>query len=390
MTQRRDLYVSTYAPALGSGRALRTYTCIRALAMLGPVDLAYVAYDGSEPSSEYRSIDGLTLHEIEPSRGARRAGVYLSKRLRGIPSVCCRGTSPELIDLATRLATAPGRGRVIVGDLNAATALMPLARRRPVIYNAHNIESEHVRTGNDPHIVHRAAMRYYERRLLALAAESWMVSRADLASAQALAPGAQLRYAPNAVDVTAIVPPTRDGRDGAGRELLMVGDFRYGPNQSGRDWLIGQILPLVLRELPDARLTLAGRGLEDWRAPIPQVRAAGFVPSLDPLYATADCVVVPLTEGAGTPLKFIEAMAYEMPIVATPLAARGLEALAGVHYREGADAASFAAEVVDVLRHGAAPMASAARELAEREYSIEALAERLAGKAKPSLSGTHR
>jgi glycosyltransferase involved in cell wall biosynthesis len=378
MTQRRDLYVSTYAPALGSGRALRTYTCIRALAMLGPVDLAYVAYEGSEPSSEYRAIDDLTLHEIKPSRGARRAGVYLSKRLRGIPSVCCRGTSPELIELATRLASAPGRGRVIVGDLNAATALMPLARRHPVIYNAHNIESEHVRNDNNaPRVWRRAAMRRYERRLLALAAESWMVSRADLASAQALAPGARLRYAPNAVDVTAIVPPTRDARNEAGRELLMVGDFRYGPNQSGRDWLIGQILPPVLKELPDARLTLAGRGLEDWSAPVPRVHVAGFVPSLDPLYAMADCVVVPLTEGAGTPLKFIEAMAYAMPIVATPLAARGLEATAGVQYREGADTASFAAAVVDVLRHGAAPIASAARELAEREYSIEALAERL-------------
>jgi glycosyltransferase involved in cell wall biosynthesis/pimeloyl-ACP methyl ester carboxylesterase len=379
MTQLRDLYVSTYAPALGSGRALRTYTCIRALAMLGPVDLAYVAFDGDEPSSEYQSIDGLALHEIKPSRGARRAGVYLSKRARGIPAICCRGTSPELIDLATRLAAAPGRGRVIVGDLNAATALMPLARHRPVIYNAHNIESEYVRTGNDPRVVHRATMRRYERRLLALAAESWMVSRADLASAQILAPGAQLRYAPNAVDVTAIVPPKRDGRNDASHELLMVGDFIYGPNQSGRDWLIDQIMPLVLRELPDARLTLAGRGLEDWSAPISQVHVAGFVPSLDPLYAASDCVVVPLTEGAGSPLKFIEAMAYAMPIVATPLAGRGLEALAGVHYREGADPASFAAEVVDVLRHGGASMASAARELAEREYSIEALAERLVG-----------
>jgi polysaccharide biosynthesis protein PslH len=377
MSAQRDLYISTYAPVLGSGRALRTYTCIRALAMLGPVDLAYVAFEGDTPSREYQAIDGLTLHEIKPSRGARRAGVYLSKRLRGIPSVCCRGTSPEVIDLATRMAAAPGRGRVIVGDLNAATALMPLARHRPVIYNAHNIESEHVRSDYDQRAWHRAAMRRYERRLLTLAAESWMVSRADLASAQALAPGARLRYAPNVVDVAAIEPPTRDGRDDAGHELLMVGDFRYGPNQSGRDWLIDQILPLVFRELPDARLTLAGRGLEDWSAPIPQVHVAGFVPSLNPLYAAADCVVVPLTEGAGTPLKFIEAMAYAMPIVATPLAARGLEAIAGAHYREGVDAASFATEVVDVLRHGATQMASAARELAEQEYSVEALAARL-------------
>jgi glycosyltransferase involved in cell wall biosynthesis len=372
---RRDLYVSSFAPALGTGRALRTYTCVRALAMLGPLDLAYVPHEAEGPSPEYEAIDGLQMFPIHPSRGPRRMTAYVHTRARGVPDVIARGVSPELVREASRLAVSAGRGRVIAGDLTAAAALLPLARKHKILYNAHNVESQHIRTSRKPRIWHQIAMRRYEQRLLALAAESWMVSRADLASAQALVPGARLRYAPNAVDASAIRPSERDR---TGHRLLMVGDFGYPPNQSGRDWLVGQVLPRVLRELPDARLTLVGRGLENWRPVLPAVEVAGFLPSLDPAYAAADCVVVPLTEGAGTPLKFIEAMAYATPIVATPLAARGLEALSDVHYREGRDDASFAAEVVDVLRHGAAPMATAARELAEREYSIEALAEHLA------------
>ncbi len=382
MSARRRLFVSSFAPVLGGGRALRTYTCIRALATLGPVDLAYVTHESDEPSPEYQAIEGIAFHKIDSSRGPRRAAVYVSKRLQGIPASCCRGTSPELIEIAERLARAPQRGQVIVGDMNAACGLMPLAATRPVVYNAHNIESEYLRGRPGQRALWRMAMRRYESRLLALADESWMVSRGDMRTAHALVPSARLRYVPNVVDVSAIAPPPR-GRgareDGtSASRLLMIGDFKYRPNVSGLDFLVRAVLPLVWRSLPDVVLTVVGRGLEAWRSPDARIAVTGFVEQLAPMYASADCVVVPLTEGAGTPLKFVEALAYGMPIVATPLAAKGLEVSAGVHYREGEGASAFAHAVIEVLRDGDAGMGAQARKLAEREYSIEALAERLA------------
>jgi glycosyltransferase involved in cell wall biosynthesis len=305
----------------------------------------------------------------------------MSKRLQGVPPVSCRGTSPEVISTAEQLVGAPGRGRVVVGDMSAATALMPLARTCPVVYNAHNIESEYVHGNSLSRALNRAEMRRYERRLLTLAAESWMVSRADIASALELVPEARLRYAPNVVDVAAITPSAKAlGRSGEDREskLLMVGDFRYPPNRSGLEFLVRSVLPRVWRSLPEARLDVVGRGLERWSSPDPRIERAGFVEDLAPLYASADCVVVPLTEGAGTPLKFVEALAYGMPVVATPLAAKGLDVQAGVHYGEGADEDSFAEAVIAILRDGGQQIAIEGRRLAEREYSIEALAEHLA------------
>jgi len=373
----RTLFLSTFAPVFGGGRALRTYTCVRALAMLGPVDLAYVAHDGDGPSPEYQAIDGIAFHRIQSSRGLRRGLLYTSKRLQGIPDLCSRGTSPELIRTAEMLARAPSRGRVVAGDTSSATALMELARSRPVIYNAHNIESEYLRGTPGLQQLSRLAMRRYERRLLAVADESWMVSRADIASARQLVPSARLRYVPNAVDVTRIPAHLAPGPEGGGHRLLMVGDFSYTPNRSGLSFLVDSVLPLVWAERPDATLSLVGRGLDGWTSPDPRVQATGYVDSLDPWYAEADCVVVPLTEGAGTPLKFVEALAYGMPVVATPLAAKGLEVTAGIHYCEGADAEHFAEGVLQVLREGGAGMGSHARALAEREYSIESLAERI-------------
>ena len=276
---------------------------------------------------------------------------------------------------------------------------MGLGRRRPVIYNAHNIESELLRGRPGLQHLSRLAMRRYERRLLAIADESWMVSRADMASAERLVASARLRYVPNAVDVARIATHlAAGGESGGGHRLLMVGDFNYTPNRRGLLFLVEAVLPLVWAERPDTTLSLVGRGLDDWPSPDPRVRATGFVDSLDPYYAEADCVVVPLTEGAGTPLKFVEALAYGMPVVATPLAAKGLEVEAGVHYFEGADAERFAEGVLQVLRDGGAGMGVRARALAEREYSIESLAERIAAPVgsdgapapAPAVSGPSR
>jgi glycosyltransferase involved in cell wall biosynthesis len=385
MSQLRDLYITTSAPALSTGRDMRTYTCIRALATFRPVDLLYVPHDTDEPDAAYLAIGNVEFHKIQPSRGWRRAAVYASKRARGIPVRCCRGTSPELIAAGRELAQRPDRGRVIVGDANSATAMMPLAKHRPIIYNAHNFEPDYVRSpilGN--HGLARAMRRRYERKLIALAAETWMVSEIDVESARKLVPTAKVRYVPNVVDVAAI-PDARTDRYAEhratrpdGGQILMVGDFTYPPNRHGRELLIQSVLPLVWQSLPEARLKIAGRDIEAWTPSDPRVEVTGWVENLAALYEQADCVVVPITEGAGSSFKFIEALAYGVPVVATPQAARGLGVVPGLHYLEGHDAATLAQAVVSVLRGQGAEVAAEGRRLAEREHSIESLAERIA------------
>jgi glycosyltransferase involved in cell wall biosynthesis len=157
----------------------------------------------------------------------------------------------------------------------------------------------------------------------------------------------------------------------------MVGDFTYLPNRSGRAFLVDEVMPRVWSELPEVRLTLVGRGLDGWVSPDERIEVAGFVGDLSEVYGESDCVVVPLKSGGGSPLKFVEALAYQVPVVATPLAARGLEVIANKHYLQGEDAPSFSAAIVEVMRRGAPVLAAEGRKLAEAEYSVRALAERL-------------
>lgn len=376
---RRDLFVSTFTPRLGNGRDLRTYTLLKALAANGPLDIAYVAYDG-EPDPELVALPGVEFHEVTPSRGARRAAAVARARARGWPAVVARSCSPEVRAAAEQLAADPGRGRVIAGDLNAMAMLMGLARRRPVVYNAHNIESSYSRRLYGGR-VRWLPIEVLERQVLKAVAESWMVSRPDVRRALEIAPGATVRYAPNVVDVAAIQPVAPR----PGGVALMVADYRYLPNLLSVQWLIAEVLPRLWARLPHARVRFAGLGLELPGAD-ERIEVAGFVEDLSSAYAQAAAVVVPLVEGAGTPLKFVEALAYGVPVVATPLAARGLSVQPGVHYRDGADAETFAGELATLIERGDADMAARGRRLAEDEYSVAALAQ-LVAVAAPARPG---
>ncbi len=374
----RDLLVTTHTPVLGSGRALRTYGVARALAIHGGLDLLYARFEGDAPDAAFRALPGIVLHEAVPSRGARRLLRYGAARLRGVPAALARGASPELAAAAARLASVPGRGRVIADGPVAAAALQHLMRERPVIYNAHNFESgfrNELDGGGG--MGSASALRAFERGLLQAASESWMASEADLAAARELCPTARLRYVPNVVDAGAIAPVRAHLGE---RRAIFVANFTYQPNRSGLRFLLREVLPLVWRRLPDAKLALVGAGLEAHSSDRadPRVEALGFVGDLSAAYARASCAVVPLLQGGGTPLKLIEALAYGLPVVATPRAIAGLAVRDGEHCLIADGAEAFAEALVRVLRDGAPELGLRGRQLVLERYSIEALSELVA------------
>jgi glycosyltransferase involved in cell wall biosynthesis len=366
----KDLLVTTHTPALRSGRDVRTYGIARALAMYRPLTLLYVRFGPPEPDEAFRAIPGIELREVVPSRGLTRLLAYARARLAGVPSDLARGISPELSAAATALAGAPGCDRMIADGPTAGAALASFARRRPVIYNAHNLESGFRHELGDGASRERRKLRSFEAGLLRRSSESWMVSEADMRGARELCPDAHLRLAPNVVDVRAIEPvkvPAGEPR------AIFVANFAYEPNSNGLAFLLDEVFPRVWAQLPDARLALVGAGLERPRSGDPRVESLGFVDDLASVYAQARCAVVPLLQGGGTPLKLIEALAYGLPVLATP------RAVAGLHVRNGRDCLvaeggeAFARALIEILRNGAPELARNGRELVEERYSIEAL-----------------
>lgn len=371
----RTVLVTSFTPTLDSGRARRTYGIVRALAAHGPLDLVYGEFGAAAPDPRYDEIADVQLHAIERPGTLERMPAYLRARLDRVPADFARGVWPGLLGRTSELIGAGDEVRVVADGPISAAALLPLTRNHEAIYSAHNLESAfRHRLGDDA--MAQAPLERFERILLERYAESWMVSPADMEGASALAPKAQLRLIPNVVDVAAIDPVApRSGE----RSVLFLADFSYEPNRQALALLSEEAMPALWAQAPDVRLIVAGKGSEGVGAADERIEVRGFVPDLRELYEAAGCVAVPLREGGGSPLKFVEALAYRAPVVATPVAAAGLEVLAGEHFTEAEpNGEAFAAGILATLDpERGNPLAAAGRELAEREYSIEALARRL-------------
>jgi glycosyltransferase involved in cell wall biosynthesis len=162
---------------------------------------------------------------------------------------------------------------------------------------------------------------------------------------------------PNGADVEALsTVPTGGGTPGA---LLFSGSLGYPPNSDAGIWLASEVLPRVQRAVPEAKLTIVGKNAPESLQALAaeDVHLTGFVPELEPVLEATQVYVAGLLSGAGTKLKVVEALAAGRPLVATSVAAEGIEIEHEVHalIADGADA--FAAAVVRLLQD---------RELAER------------------------
>jgi glycosyltransferase involved in cell wall biosynthesis len=358
-----DIFLTSYVPNRGNGRGVRSCSVIAALARLGEVEVVYVPHGAGAPAADLAAHERVTLRRLEPSRGPARlltAGWALAA---GATWDLARAVSPEVMRAAR---AAPPNARLIADGPTAAAAVLPLARRERAVYLAHNLESS-FRGG--------PRLARFERRVVAGFGEAWMATPTDVEAAHELAGGkGRLRYVPNVVDVTAM--PAADRRPG-NQVVLFVGDFTYGPNREGLAFLVDQVMPAVWRELPEASVDVVGRGLDTPPAD-PRVRALGFVDDLDAAYAAADAAVVPLLAGGGSPLKFVEALAHGLPVVATSHAAALIgHGQAGEHFLAAADAESLAAALVSVLRGEADGLGPRGRSLAEQYLSVDALARQL-------------
>ncbi len=165
--------------------------------------------------------------------------------------------------------------------------------------------------------------------------------------------------------------------DADSHELLFVGDLQFPPNRDGLDHFIAKVWPLVRANIPDATLTIVGRGLsEQVRAKWSQtagLNVVGFAPDLEACYRRCAMTVVPIYFGGGTKIKVLESLAYGRTVVTTPQAMRGYAALADAAPSvavTGTDE-EFAAAAVRLLREPALrdAMARRGRAIVEQSFS---------------------
>ena len=138
--------------------------------------------------------------------------------------------------------------------------------------------------------------------------------------------------------------------------LLFVGNFIHAPNVDAAVWLMQSIFPLVTRARPDARLFVVGPNPPAQVTALagPTMTVTGAVSSVLPFLDDASVVVAPLRRGGGMRVKVMEALAAGKAVVASPLAAAGLDVTNGQQLLLADQEHEFASQIVGLLNDPAA------------------------------------
>jgi len=169
--------------------------------------------------------------------------------------------------------------------------------------------------------------------------------------------------------------PTMPACDAPPR-IGFVGQMDYPPNVDAVCRFATDVFPIIKREVPAAEFVIIGRAPS---RPVrylqrrPGVHVTGWVECVRHEIEQLAASVAPLRMGRGLQNKVLEAMAAARPVVASPLATRGIDADPGRHLLVADDPDSFARDVINLLRHPArrSEIGQAARCHVMRRYDWE-------------------
>ncbi len=157
----------------------------------------------------------------------------------------------------------------------------------------------------------------------------------------------------NGIDLEAFDPalPRKTVRERAQPLIVFTGQMDYRPNIEAVSAFAREAMPIVRARIPDACFAIVGR------APTPEVMALAALPGVmvtgevadtRDWLAAAQVVVAPLRMARGIQNKVLEAMAMAKPVIVSPAAAEGIDAVPGEHFVL-ADGGPAEAEAVRVL-----------------------------------------
>jgi len=156
-------------------------------------------------------------------------------------------------------------------------------------------------------------------------------TRAELDTLLSYCPPGPTDWFPNGVDYEYFTPaPSYDPNT-----ICFVGRMDYYPNQECMFTFCRTVFPSLSARFPQLRLLIVGA--EPSRAiralgRITGVTVTGSVRDVRPYLGRSALMVAPMSIARGTQNKVLEAMAMGVPVVASPLAARGVDAIPGEHF----------------------------------------------------------
>jgi polysaccharide biosynthesis protein PslH len=326
----RLLYVTNGFPwPLTSGH-LRHFFFIRELAAAGH-DITLMSVVGADHRPGDR--DALApytarLFTFPSVDGSSHKVAKAARRITGEPATRAMAAALEKLSSAVRFDACLFSGRRTTAVLQALPPGVPVvadlcdatsARMRTMLRTGRVLRAPVT-------LIDLAQVSRVEHKLIGTAAHLLFASARDR---DALTPAGHPAHAR-----TTVVPNGVDTGFWArrapvlGDAVVFTGVMGYPPNEDAALRLLGDVLPIVRRHEPDVPFLIVGRNptprLRHLGRCLPGVTVTGFVDDVRPWLERAAVFAATLRQGAGIQNKVLEAMAMDVPVVASPLAADGL------------------------------------------------------------------
>jgi sugar transferase (PEP-CTERM/EpsH1 system associated) len=158
-------------------------------------------------------------------------------------------------------------------------------------------------------------------------------------------------------------------------DLVFTGNMGYPPNINAAEYLVHEILPVVMQKRPGVRLLIAGANphIRVMVLKSANVDVTGWVPDMRLCYARARIFIAPMRIGTGLQNKILEAMAMRVPCITSPLAFQAIRAEEGKEILVADTPAAYAAHILELLNNPgrAAEIAACGYQFVLRNYNWE-------------------
>jgi sugar transferase (PEP-CTERM/EpsH1 system associated) len=137
------------------------------------------------------------------------------------------------------------------------------------------------------------------------------------------------------------------------QDVVFTGNMGYPPNIDAALFLANDIFPLVLKQIPEAKLLIAGANphAKVMALKSTQITVSGWLPDIRDSYSSARIFIAPMRIGTGLQNKLLEAMAMKLPSITSDLANQALGAKQNEEILVGNNAKEFANHIINLLQN---------------------------------------
>lgn len=165
--------------------------------------------------------------------------------------------------------------------------------------------------------------------------------------------------------------------------LFHFASMDWMPNIEAVDWLLKEVWDDVLKQQPNAKLVLAGRGMPERfksrQGVTSNITIIDDVKDSAEFYKTYDIMLVPLWSGSGLRIKLVEGLAYGKAIITTSIGAEGIPYSSGKDLIIADSGEDFTKAIIELLNNASLKqnLQSSSRKLAEQTFDYKTIAKQL-------------